>query len=113
MPFSPITAQNMQYIQSGEGRYMLSSVTFGAPLNFFRVSGGTFNPKTGAVNAAISRVFEKNVTVAGATSRKACTIQLLLQATRDFSSADIDYVIADMNEFITPAVLDRILNGES
>lgn len=113
MPFSPITAQTKQYLQSGDGRYMLSSVTFGAPLDYFRVSGGSISAKTNAVNASVSRVLEKDVIVAGSTVRKSCTVQLLIQASRDFTSANVDSLVADINEFLTTATLDRILNGES
>jgi len=112
MPFSPITVNNKTFVQSGSNRYMLSTVAFGQPLNYIKVSGGTQRSATSSVTASVTRVIEKDVVVAGSTVRKSCTVQLVVQTTPDFTSGDIDGMASDISEFLTNATLDRVLNGE-
>lgn len=113
MPFSPITVNTKTFVQSGTNRYMLNSVSFGQPLNYFKVSGGTSRAKEGGVTASVTRVIEKDVVVAGSTVRKSCTVQLVIQTSPEFSSGDVDVMASDISEFLTIATLDRVLNGES
>jgi len=98
--------------ESGAGRYMLSTVTFGNPLNYINVSPGTRSSKVARTNAAITRFMQKDVTVGTVTTRRTMSMQLVLQVDDGFTSLELDNSLIQLNEFVTVASLDRILNGE-
>lgn len=113
MSFHPITVNSKTFNQAGDGKYMLSTVSFGQPLNYFKISGGSRNSKSGVTSAAISRVLEKDVVVDGRTIRRNMTVQVIVQLSDGFTSAEADTVLGDIDGFIAIGVLDRILNGET
>jgi hypothetical protein len=93
---------------------MLSTVSFGSPANYFTVKGGSLSKDRKLVTAAITRIFEKDVTVDGVTVRKSASVQLIISAPDSgFTSTEIDVLASDISEFLTGANLDRILAGES
>lgn len=114
MPFGTITVNTKTFNQQGEGRYGLSTLTFGNPANYFTVKGGQLNKDRTTVTGAVSRVFQKDVTVGSATERLSASVQLVISVPRQgFTSTEIDVLVSDINEFITSANLDRVLSGES
>jgi hypothetical protein len=113
MPFSPITVNSKTFIQSGDGRYMNSTVTFGAPADYFLVKGAS-RTKDGYIVGAITRVIEKDVTVNGVTKRLSASEQRVFKVPETgFSSTELDTMDSEGSTFITAAILDRILTGES
>lgn len=114
MPFGPITANAKTFNQSGDGRYMLSTVTFGQPANYFQVKGGSPNKDRSNITAAVSRILEKDVTVNSVTSRRQAIVQNIITIPIvGFTSLEIDGLTSDLDVFFTQGVLDRLLNGES
>lgn len=114
MPFAPITVNTKTFNQSGDGRYMLSTVTFGQPANYFTVKGGSLNKDRSAFTAAVTRTLEKDVTENGVTRRKSCSVQLIITSPNTgFTSTEIDGLASDIDQFLTSSTLDRVLNGES
>lgn len=114
MPFSPISVNTKTFNQAGDGRYMLSTVSFGQPQNYFSVKGGSRTRDGRAFSAAVSRILEKDVTVNGVTQRLSASVQLvIISPTTGFTSSELDGMISDIDLFITSGVLDRVMSGES
>jgi hypothetical protein len=114
MPFSPIVVNTKTFNQSGDGRYMRNTVTFGSPADYFTVKGGSLNKDRANITCAITRLLEKDVTVNGVTTRKSALVQTIITSpTTGFTSAELDAMVSDNSEFVTGAILDRILSGES
>lgn len=113
MPFSPISVNSKTFNQAGDGRYMLSGIAFGDPVDYFKISPGSRNAKTGLTSAAITRIKEKDVVVNGVTTRRSAQVSLPIQVPEGFTSADLDAMASDISEFITAGILDRILGGDS
>jgi hypothetical protein len=114
MPFAPITVNTKTFNQSGDGRYMLSTVTFGQPSNYFNIKGGSLNKDRSTITGAITRVLEKDVTINGIASRKQASVQLVVSVPNTgFTSAELDSLCSDIDAFLTSSILDRILAGES
>jgi len=114
MPFGPITVLSKTFNQSGDGRYMRNSVTFGQPHDYFTIKGGSLTKDRQNISAAVSRILEKDITVNGNTSRRSASVQLVIQVpSSGFTSADIDSMTAEISEFVTQAITDRLMSGES
>lgn len=114
MPFGPIVVNSKTFNQSGDGRYNLSTLTFGQPSNFFSVKGGSLTKDRSNVVAAISRTFQKDVTVNGTTTRLSASAQLVITVpSTGFTSTEIDVLASDISEFVSASTLDRVLAGES
>lgn len=114
MPYGNITVNAKTFIPSGgAGRYVRDTVTFGAPMDYLRVSGGSRNSKTQVTSAAVTRVLEKDVTVGSDVTRRQCTLSLVASVPQGFDSSEIDAMALEISEFLTPAVITRWLLGES
>lgn len=113
MPFAPITVNTQTFNAAGEGRYMKSTVSFGSPLNYIKVSPGNFNPKTKLTTFTVTRHIEKDVTIGSDVVREAMEVSLRVTSPRSFSSTEVDGAVSDISEFLTPAILDRGMNGEA
>lgn len=114
MPFSPIVVGSNTFNQSGDGRYMLSTITFGQPSNYFSVKGGSLSKDRSVITAAVTRVLQKDLTVGTVTTRKDCSVQLVIQIPSvGFTSTEVDTLANDISTWLTAAILDRVLNGES
>lgn len=112
MPYGTITAQTLAYEARSEGRYVRSTVGFGNPDNSFVVRGAT--PKADPLRASVSRVLQKDVILGGNTVRKSATVTLsIVTPSADFTASEIDSLVADISEFITPSIASRLLMGES
>lgn len=115
MPFSPITVGANSWTQSGPtGRYMLSTLSFGDPLNYFQVSGcSPVKGKPGTVAGGVTYVFEKDVTVNGITTRRRLTLQTIITADPGITAIEVDASLQSVSDWLTPATINRIMNGES
>lgn len=112
MSFHPISVSTKTWNEVSPGRYMDSLVTFGSPSNYIQISGGKRNSKTGLTTASVSRVFQKDITVGGVTTRKSCSVQLVMQTPDGFTTAEIDSMALTISDFLATATLERILQGE-
>ena len=113
MSFHPIVLGLNTYNQSGvPGRYVLSTLAFGDPDNSFRISGGTYNKKTGFTNASILRRVEIDVTEGGVISRRPMSITLGFQMPKGATVALADAATGQLSDLVTEAFLNRLLNGE-
>lgn len=114
MPFAPISVNTKTFNQAGDGKYMLSSVTFGSPANYFTIKGGSLSRDRKLVVSSVSRNLEKDVTVNGDTVRLTGSVQLVISIpSSGFTSTEIDVLTSDISEFLTTATLDRLMAGES
>lgn len=112
MPFGVITVNTKSFEPRTPGNYSLSTVTFGQPANEFQIRGATIG-KDGLLRASVSRILEKDVTVAGATVRKrALVVTNIIVPSSDFTAAELDTMLSDSSEFITGPTLTRVLQGE-
>lgn len=113
-PISTTVGGAKTWNESGSGVYSESTVLFGSPRSYFKITRGTPNSKTGLTTCSVSRVLEKDVTINGVVSRKAMsvTLQIAVPTVPDFTTGTVDDAAALISEFLTPASLDRILKGE-
>lgn len=110
MPFSPITVNTKTFNASGPaGRYMLSTVGYGSPLDYFKIVGGKKN-SAGFTTATVSRVQEK----LGADNVIYSTVVSVPMTISPIATpTEVDVLVSDISEFVTQAILNRILMGES
>lgn len=113
MPFGTITVNSATYDPRQPGHYSKTDVTFGAPPNEFRVRGAT-QSKDGVLRGSVTRLLEKDASVGDDTVRKQCVVTITVATpSADFTSSEIDGMISDISEFLTPNTLSRVLQGES
>lgn len=117
MPFGTIVLDTRSFAPLTAGLYRLSTVNFGSPSNDLRVTPAGRPNKDGSVRAAVQRVIEKDVvSTAGVTERKLLTVTISINVPSGaaiFTTAEIDAAAADLSSFVTEAVLNRMLQGES
>lgn len=111
MSFHPITLDAKTWNESGPGRYMESTVVFGGPMNYIKISPGA-RSKSGLTSCAITRYFEKDVVVNNVSVRASCTITQNIQVQDGITVADIDTAALHISSFLDSGTLTRILNGE-
>lgn len=111
MSFHPITLATKTWNEVGPGRYMDSSVTFGAPLNYIQLKPGSFNQKTKTTSAAITRVLQKDVTSGSAVTRNSASASLIYQFGPGFTTAELDALASNISDWITVANLELLLLG--
>lgn len=114
MPFSPIVVNSRTYNQAGDGKYMLSTVTFGNPARYITVKGASLNKDRSKYVLAVNIVQEADVVVGGVTVRKTATFNGTLTTDKEgFTTTIFDGMIADVSDWLSGAILERILAGES
>jgi len=112
MPFGTITAQTQTYDPRSPGIYTRTSVGLGQPDNSFVIRPAS--SKADPLRASVSRVIQKDVVVGGSTVRKTATVTVsCVVPSADFTSTEVDSLVADISEFITATSITRILQGES
>lgn len=112
--FGPITVNAKTFNQTTDGRYMISTYAFGSVADYFIVKGGSLTKDRKNIVAAVSRIFEKDVTTNGVVTRRSASVQSIYTVpTVGFLSAELDARQSDIDAFITGAILDRVLAGES
>lgn len=113
MALQSLNLGSLVFNSIGQGRYMNSNVTFGDPRDFFTISGGTYNKKTGLTTASVSRTIEKEVANAGGgTSVQAMSVQVIIQVPVGFNTTEIDTTLQQSSTLVTGELLERILQGE-
>lgn len=113
MAFGSITANTKTYELRSPSVYVLNTLAFGDPTNEFRLRGGS-KSKDNTLNAGVIRYLQKDVTVAGATVRKSCTVSLSITMPESgITASEIDACISDISEFLTASTLSRLLQGET
>lgn len=114
MPFGPIVVNSKTFNQQGDGRYGLSTLSFGDPANYFTVRGGQLNKARTDIISAVTRTLQQDVTVGTSTQRLTATAQLIWTVPKQgFTSTNMDILTSDISEWVTAAILDRIYAGES
>lgn len=113
MPFGTITVNSATYEPRQPGIYSKSGLTFDAPSNELRIRGASRSGKV--LSAGVTKVLQKDVSTPSGTVRKTLPVTLSFQLEPDssFTAADIDSAAIDISEFLTPATISRMLQGES
>jgi hypothetical protein len=113
MPYSTLTAQTLTYAERQPGDYALSTLTFANPANYIRIRPGAVR-KDGIHTLGFTRVLEKDVTVGDDVVRKSASIivNILQPGDGSFTAAELDSLMADLNEVITVARLDEVAQGK-
>jgi len=113
MPFGDISVNSKTFNPRQPGTYVKSTVTFGDPTDEFRLRGGSSPSKDGLIRLSVSRVFEKDVTVASVTSRKGAIATLSIAIPNSgFTASEMDVLASDISEFVSATTLTRLLQGE-
>lgn len=114
MPFSPIVVNTKTFNQAGDGRYLLSTVSFGSPLEYLQIKGGSLTKDRQNIVWTVSKVLQKDVTVNGVTERRQSSLQLICTSpVTGFTTAEFDAGASDISEFLTTSTLNRLFAGES
>jgi hypothetical protein len=113
MPFGTITAQTLTYEPRRPGVYERAGLAIGSPSDEFRLSSANSSQKKDK-SVAVTRVLGKDVTVNSTTIRKNAVASLTITSAPDttFTAAELDSLVADINEFVTTATLTRLFSGE-
>lgn len=112
MPFI-LSANSVTFEPRGPGVSVKSTQTFADPTDEFRFRPGA--TKNGVMSAGITRVKEKDVVSGSDTVRKNAVVSLNIQLPSDgsFSQSEIDRLVEDLSEGLSPSILSRLLQGES
>jgi hypothetical protein len=83
-------------------------------VNEFRITGAT-STKGGFLTGSVRRIHEKDVSVGSDVARRQALISVEIRVDQKggFATADIDTLISDVSEFLTPDTISRVLQGES
>jgi hypothetical protein len=114
MPYGTITGSDLTtYAPRQPGYYVKSDLTYADPANEFRITGASPN-KGGSLSGAVTRLLQKDVEVNGKTSRQAALVSLSISVPQEghFTAAELDVLVADISEFLSPEHLSRLLQGE-
>jgi len=103
------------YIDAGNGRYIDSAQQLGGLRNEIKISGGSLAKRANppVVNASVSRLQEKSVTINGISSTKRGQATVTFSVEPGYTAADIDVLLSDLSTLITASNLNLILNGAS
>lgn len=112
MSFHPLTIASETFNEVGPGRYMLSTVTFGNPKDYIQIKGGTFNKKSGLTTASVSRITQKDVTVGSEVFRRQASVQLVIQVSDGFTTAEVDAMVESISTFISEQTGEQMLQGQ-
>jgi hypothetical protein len=117
MSFHPITTTvgaSRTWNETGPGQYSESTVLYGSPRSYLKITRGKPNAKTGLTTASMSRVLEKDTLVNGVTKKQLMTVTVSVSVPLhvDFTTAVVDEAAGIISEFFTASTLDRILKGE-
>lgn len=117
MTFGPITTTLGDYIEVSPGKYVLSTIEFGDPVNYFQLSPGKHNSKTGLTTAAVTRVTEKDVSDAtdqlAESVRRKCSVQLVMQVPYGYTASEVDFLATNISTFLTAETISLMLQGAS
>lgn len=111
MPYSPITTTTSTFNERAKGTYVKSTVTYGAPEDELKL-----RPNVNKKNPSFGLVRTKQVDfVSGSTTiRLGANITLNISVpSTGFPVADLDVMLTEIAEFVTPATLSRLLQGEA
>lgn len=113
MPFGDIISQSKTYSPRSPGYYVDNTLSFGDPLNEYRIKGAT-ESRDGLLRSTTTRVLQKDVTVEGETQRLQASVQLLIAVPQSgFTAAELDSLAEDISTFFTAGTITRLLQGES
>lgn len=116
MPFGNITAQTIVYEPRKPGTYTKTGLAIGAPLDEFRLSGGSPSSKAKQLSVSVTRLKQKDYTAPGSTMpvRVGALVTVNVQLPNDgsFTAAEGDSLLSDVAEFITSTTLARLASGE-
>lgn len=110
MPLTAITVNSKTFNPSQTGRYLLSTLTWGQPLNYFKLTPGTTS-NNGITTMSTSRIIQKDVVVGDKTERRQLSVQLIVQTTGDFTTAEINGAVSDIDAYTDEPSLNYQLNG--
>lgn len=117
MSLGIIAAGPLSYVETSSGRYVLSTLPFGAPRDEFKIVGGSLAKKAKPVvtTAAVSRFWEKERAQGVSTfePRPRCLLSLNLQVSDGVSADEVSDSIDELRLLLTPALLMQIMNGAS
>lgn len=113
MAFNSIVIGSKTYVSVGLGEYSLSTLTFGQPMDRFKISPAKTAGKNGPVAFSVTRVMEKDVTVGSDTVRKRLTATCQISAPVGFLANEVAWLIDDLDAFLYQANIDRLLLGEN
>lgn len=103
------------FVDTGRGRYIDNTQTLGGLRNEIKIAPGTLAkravPQT--VNASISRLQEKTVTINSVATTKRASVTVSFAIEPGYLPADADILLTDLATYITGATLNTILNGAS
>lgn len=113
MPYSTLTAQTLTYSERNPGDYMLGTLTFSDPADYIRIRPGAVR-KDGVHTMGFTRVLEKDVTVGDDVVRKSASIviNILQPGDGSFTAAELDSMLADLNEVATATRLNEVAQGK-
>lgn len=115
MPFGTISGSTAQTFEPRQpGVYARAGLTFSDPADEFRITGAS-NKKDGSRAGSVTRLFQVDNTVNGATTREQAVVTLSISVPSNGSvtAAKADELAADISSFLTAETMSRLLQGEA
>jgi len=112
MSFNNITIGSSTFNSIGTGEYSLNTATFADPQNRIKFTGARKAGQTAPISCAMIRRIEKIVTVNGVSSKKAATVNVTFNVPEEFTTAEVEAMLNEINIFIDATTLNRLLQGE-
>lgn len=112
MSFTSLTAQTRTYEPTAAGIYVLSTLSFGDPDDSIvvRAASQSGEPR----RFSVSRVLQKDVTVAGDTLRKTATVtNSVVVPSLGFTATDLRGMVLDLADVLSTSNITDILFGRS
>lgn len=110
MSFSSIVTVTKTFLERAKGVYVNGAIAFGAPDDELRLRANV-NKKNPSFGIIRSRQYD--VVSGTSTTRVGCNITVNISAPAGVPAADIDVMVSEIAEFVTPATLSRLLQGEN
>lgn len=111
MSFHPLTIGSSVFNQTGPGIYTNATCVVGGPLDVVKLSGGKITPQN-TTNASMTRSYESDVSVGGVVKRIKTQVILQIQLGIGHDVSNVDNMATDIDAWLTPANLNRLLLGD-
>lgn len=114
MPFGTIASQSVNYVPRAEGRYVKEGITFTDPQDEFLLRPLS-KRKDGNVSTSATRIKQEDVTTSTGVKRVTAFVTLTITipaADNPFSPTELDSMVLDLSNFLTPDTINRRLYDE-
>lgn len=112
-PFGDITVNGKTYNPVTPGVYQENSVDYNSPADEIRISGARTKSSSSGITCSASRFLGKVDPETEKQYIAAVQVEMRVPKDGDFTTTEIDTLVSEVSEFLTPVTISRMLRGES